>query len=267
MTEEAPLEGLRVVVTRARHQAHGFGEAITAAGATAIYLPVIEIVDPESFAPVDFSVRKLANGLYSWVIFSSANSIEYFMRRVDACGLDARAFAKCKIATVGSASEEHLRRFGLRSDLVPDTFTGATMAEMIGRGTGKVLLPRVEGAPHEIVDLFVASGWSPEEVTVYRNVLPSADTQELAAVRAGRFDVVTFTSASSVRNFAALAGDPADLGLAPASDGLRFVACIGPQTAEAARALGFRVDILPARHTTEALESALVERFTLPPRF
>jgi uroporphyrinogen III methyltransferase/synthase len=72
-----------------------------------------------------------------------------------------------------------------------------------------------------------------------------------------RIDVVTFTSASAVRNFVKV------VGAEPAADLLRttIVASIGPVTAEAAAQAGIRTTILPAQYTVEALVDAIVQHF------
>ena len=70
-------------------------------------------------------------------------------------------------------------------------------------------------------------------------------------------DVVTFTSASTVRNFVTI------LGGKPAVDliGTTTVASIGPVTAEAAERLGIETAIMPATYTVPALVDAIVDHF------
>jgi uroporphyrinogen-III synthase len=70
-----------------------------------------------------------------------------------------------------------------------------------------------------------------------------------------RIDAVTFTSASTVRNFVKMLGEE------PAADLLKdtIVASIGPVTAEAAQVLGISTTVMPAEYTIPALVQALVE--------
>jgi uroporphyrinogen III methyltransferase/synthase len=259
--ERRPLHGLRVVVTRARHQARPVGRALEAQGARVAYFPVIAISDPSSFEDVDLAVKKLMDGLYSWVVFTSANGITKFFERVAAAGCDARIFARSKVAVVGSVSAEVLARYGLKADFVPERFTGDDLAKSMDRGTGRVLLPRVEGAPDDVPKILKIAGMTPEDCPTYSNRPADSDTPEARAVRAGEFDIVTFASASAVDNFIAVAGEPGDLGLDRHSDGLRFVACIGPKTAQRARERGLRVDVVPEPHTAQGLVGALVAQF------
>jgi uroporphyrinogen III methyltransferase/synthase len=74
----------------------------------------------------------------------------------------------------------------------------------------------------------------------------------------GRVDAITFTSASTVQNFAqAIAGD----GQSPAElVGRTPLIAIGPVTAEAAAALGLAIHSVAAEHTIPGLV-ATMEKF------
>ena len=70
-------------------------------------------------------------------------------------------------------------------------------------------------------------------------------------------DVVTFTSAASVMNFATT------LGVEQAADLLQqtTVAVCGPVTAEAAGRLGIPVSIMPAEYTLDALVESIAQHY------
>ncbi len=71
-------------------------------------------------------------------------------------------------------------------------------------------------------------------------------------------DVLTFTSASTVRGFcAALGGDESG---AAAARG-KCVACIGPITAQTAAEAGLTVDVVATVYTTAGLLDALEAHF------
>ena len=252
-----PLAGARVVVTRPRSQAAGLIAALEAEGAGVIPLPTIETVDPPSWAELDLAIRKLSEGLFGWVVFTSVNALERFFTRLEVAGLDARAFARSRIATVGAATAAALRGHGLRADLVPERFTGADLARAFGRGPGRVLIPRSAQAPREMIDTLGSAGWIPEVVHAYDTVPAARDTPEARAVRSGAFEVVTFTSGSSARAFAQIVAPPHALGLSPDDEPGRKVVCIGPRTAEVASDVGFRVDAVAEDHTADGLLEAI----------
>ncbi|MDQ3957985.1 MAG: uroporphyrinogen-III synthase [Actinomycetota bacterium] len=258
--ERKPLFGVRVVVTRGRGQAGSLTALLEREGAAVVEMPVISIADPGSWKDLDQSIRLMAEGFFKWVIFTSTNAVEKLFERLAHASLDARALGRAKVAAVGAGTARVLAGHGIVADLVPEEFTGAAVVAALGRGSGRILLPRVQGAPGEIVESLTAAGWSVREVTAYRNLPAGKDSLGAAVVASGRFDVVTFTSASTVRNFLAVAGAPEDLGLTPGGSG-RGVACIGPVTAAAAEGAGLRVDVVAEEHSTTGLVDALVARF------
>lgn len=86
----------------------------------------------------------------------------------------------------------------------------------------------------------------------------SRAAEELARISKG-VDAVVFMSGSAARAFRALVESTPSL--APAFE-KAVVACIGPTTAESARAAGLRVDIVPGEHSSEGLVAALADHFS-----
>jgi uroporphyrinogen-III synthase len=255
-----PLDGLRVVVTRARERSRPLGDALTAAGAEVVYLPTIGVGDPASWSELDLALRKLAEGLYTWAVFTSVNAVDKVFERLGHAGLDARAVGRTKVAAVGPVTAAALLERGIRADLEPQEATAQALAEGLGRGPGQVLLPRAEGAPQHLIDSLRASGWIPDEVAAYRTLPMRSGGAARDAVRAGAFDVLTFASGSAARAFAEQVALPSQLGLAPDGSSDRLVVCIGPQTSAVAEAAGFRVDLIAGEHTAAGLIRALTER-------
>ncbi len=255
--EQRPLFGRRVVLTRASTQTRAATEGFTAAGAAVIHLPLIEIAAPDSWKAADRAVRELSERAYRWVLFSSANSIDGLWERLEISGLDARAFGGTSVAAVGPATAAILSERGIAPDLAPEHGAAEAVVAELGRGPGRVLVPRVQDGPRTTIDLLTEQGWEVDEVAVYRNVPGNPDPSALEAVRNGEFDVLTFTSASAAENFLEIVGTASEIGVDPAGDAARTVACVGPKTAAAARAAGFKVDVVPDSYTTDALIDTL----------
>lgn len=250
------LSGLTVVVTRAREQAQRFASLLAAEGAEPLILPTISIEDPPDWAPVDAAARDLVAGRFSWVLFTSANGVNGFCGRLPA---PADALGAVKVAAVGRSTASLLTERGVGVDLIATSYTGADLAAELGTGTGEVLLPRAEVVPPHMAEVLKAGGWRPVDVAVYRTVAAEPRGPEAEQVLAGGFDVVTFTSASTVTGFAGMVGDPGALGLEPGAPLRRVVACIGPLSAAACEAAGMRVDVQAAEHSTQGLVQALKE--------
>jgi uroporphyrinogen-III synthase len=248
------LSGKRVVVTRAHSQAEQFGRHLERAGAEVLYLPTIEIRDPDSWDELDSALKRLVAGEYQWMLLASRNAVVRVAARLR--GISGNMTAK--VAAVGTKTKSALHEAGIDVHLVPETFTGDAMAEGLGEGTGKILFPRVGGGPRDIIQSLEARGWSVDEVTAYINAAPRAQGANHKQVRAGEFDVVTFLSPSSVTNFVKLVGTPDELGLAEGSPSNKVVGCIGPKTSQRLRELNFRIDVSPDEHTSASLVEALV---------
>src|SRR5690349_2197477 len=74
-----PLQGKRILVTRTREQAGSFSERLSALGAISVEFPVIRIVPPLDWQPLDEALRHLCDArpaYYAWLIFTSVNGVE-----------------------------------------------------------------------------------------------------------------------------------------------------------------------------------------------
>ncbi|HXC26175.1 MAG TPA: hydroxymethylbilane synthase [Gemmatimonadaceae bacterium] len=248
------LERKRIVVTRPRAQAFTFGAALARYGAVPIICPAIRIEPiPESAALRD-ALQHLDR--YDWIVFTSVNAVTQFWSHVEAHQIPPTAFTHARIAAVGPATAVALTAIGLSPQLVPERYVAEELAATFGEVRGQsLLLPRSVIARGTLPALLRAAGASVDDVPLYQIVTETPDPAMLEELRAG-VDVVTFTSASTVRGFVSLLGPQERAGLANA-----HIACIGPITAAAARDAGFQVDILADEYTTDGVVQALVHYF------
>ncbi|HEX8072912.1 MAG TPA: uroporphyrinogen-III synthase [Pyrinomonadaceae bacterium] len=265
MSSPRPLAGRTVVITRARAQAAEFAAALEAEGARVVACPTIEIVAPESFAPLDEALENLFG--YDWLVFTSTNGVDFFLRRLETKGKDAAELDELRVCAIGAATAERLRAAHVHVDVVPDEFKAegvfAALEAYIGGRERfdrlNFLIPRAAVARDFLPRALEAAGARVDVVAAYRTVPPQ--TTERARVEAllvgGAVDCVTFTSSSTVQNFARLF-DTHDLSGLLA--GVR-VACIGDITARTAAEHGLQTDIMPAEFTTAALARAVADYF------
>ncbi len=251
--ETRPLFGWRVLVPRTKEQSESVVDRLTEYGASAVVVPTISVEQPRTPQHMDKAVRGLVTGRYDWVGFTSINAVRAVRERLEALGLDARAFSGLKIAAVGGVTAASLREWGIEPDLVPSGEQSAMglladwpeydeQTDPINR----VLLPRADIATETLVAGLQELGWEVDDVTAYRTVRAAPPPAPLRdAIKAGGFDAVLFTSSSTVRNLVGIAGKPHPL---------TVVACIGPNTAKTAEEHGLRVDVLSP--TPSALELA-----------
>ena len=255
--DNRPLFGKRVLVTRTRTQAGALSERLTARGAQAIELPTIEIKPLDDYSVLDDALRRLDS--YDWVIFTSVNAVRAVFDRLEALGLDARAFRAAKVGAIGSATAISLREHGIVVDFTPDAFVSESVVDDLksrGFEGGRVLLPQADIARDTLSQGLSVMGATVEEVAVYRTATPQDSGVRVEAILSEGIDVATFTSSSTVENLAHLLGGKLD-----AISGVT-IACIGPVTAATARDLGLKVDIVAKEHTVEGLVNALETHFT-----
>lgn len=236
------LRGRTVAVTRAEHQAGPLARLLSACGATVLPVPTIAIQPPHDGTAVDAALASLDR--FDWVVFTSANAVSAVWSRLD--HLHGTVPPTLHVAAVGPATAEALRSRGVRAPVLPDTFQGDALARAIpGLSGSRVLLPRGNLAREATAEAFRQAGAAVETVTVYRTVPVPIAPATLAVLREG-VDAITFTSPSTARHFLTALGDEARLILRST-----VVACLGPVTAEAVRALGI-TDLLVAPEATSA---------------
>ena len=258
--EARPLFGRRIVVTRAREQSSEFKAVLAELGASCIEFPTIEIQPPPSWDPLDAAVADLPR--YQWVIFTSVNGVRFFMERLRAAGLDARALGGIRIAAIGPKTAQCLETYGLRPDLLPKEYRAeSVLEEMAGlelNGT-RILIPRAMVARDILPDTLRERGSLVDVVPAYQTVLPGEGRSKvLDRLNGGEIDCITFTSSSTVINFFSLFKRDEILPLLKKVS----IACIGPVTAETAKQHGVDVHVMPSEYTIEGLVAAICSHFS-----
>ena len=253
---QGPLFGRRVLVTRARAQASTLSQQLRELGAEPLEFPTIRIEPLADPSPLDQALARLAE--FDWVVLTSVNGVEACFERLAAGGQDARAFAGVKIAAIGPATERALAGRGLRADFLPRAFTSEAivreLAPAVRRGA-RLLLPRADIAPAALADGLAAAGAEVTSVPAYRTLPDMTSRAEIVRrLEADEIDVVTFSSASTVRNLVDGLDGRLELLARP------LIACIGPVTAATAVELGLAVDLVAPVHTIDGLVNALQER-------
>jgi uroporphyrinogen III methyltransferase/synthase len=257
--ETKPLFGKRVLVTRTLEQAGSFVGLLESKGAEPIQMPTIKITAPPDVKPLDAAIRRI--GKYDWLIFTSVNGVKRFFERLKENGLDVRELKGVNICAIGPMTRKAVEEENIRVDLMPGEYRAEAVIEAIGRRAIKgkrFLLPRAMKAREILPEEIKRLGGRIDVVTVYRTVTPRADAAPIIKrFKERRVDVVTFTSSSTVDNFVKIVGGK---NLAPLLHGVR-VACIGPITADTARAHGMSVDIMPRDYTVAGLTEEMERYF------
>ena len=260
---QKPLIGKRIVVTRARAQAESLARRIEELGGEVIEFPTIEIQPPESFAPFDAAIEKIAS--HDWLIFTSVNSIEPFLSRLQRKGKTVASLTALKIGAIGPETAKRLEESGLHPSLVPARYQAEGILDAVApeaiRGK-RVLIPRAAEAREILPDTLRRWGAFVDVVVAYRTRLPAIDVAPLAErLDRNEIHVITFTSSSTVRNFVRLFGDK-NLDAIVADSA---IACIGPITARTVEESGGHPDIVAEEFTIPGIVQAVVAYFASRP--
>jgi len=251
-----PLFGKTIVVTRDEKGNAEFVTKVINKGGNPIEFPTIKtksLTDRNEFLTCLTKVRE-----YDWLIFTSANGVDFFFEAIAKLGKDSRSLGAAKIAAIGSETANALSRFAVKADFVPCEFTGKALAAELMDFTPlqgkKVLLLRSDLASDELAELLTKAQAAIDNVPVYAVKKNLADGSALAKMLAeNKIDWLTFASPSSAKSFFEQI-DAESL----KSNRVR-IASIGPVTSKQLQSLRVRVDVEPAEHTINGLLVAIEE--------
>lgn len=290
MNASAALAGVRVALTRSADRAGALADALAAAGAEPVLLPVIdfEVADGNALGA---AMERLAAGEYRWLVISSITTVRALKQWCEGAGTTLAALIPTgtQVATIGPTSVAVLAAEGVTAELAPQRLQSAAgLVELWpdvlddsdepSSHNRKVLLPQSDLAADTLVMGLRAKGWLPEAVTAYHTVdyparpelrltatLNSAaphsgagheqltPEQAKAELAAGALHAVVLASGSAARRVAAL--------FAPLPPDCLVIAIGGPTHAEAQR-LGLRVAATAEQPTPAGIVAALARART-----
>lgn len=283
----APLQGLRVAVTRSPDRSAALVRALRGAGADPVLVPLIDFETAPDQAALTAALDALAAGQYGWLVVSSITTVRALKQWCATHGtsLPELVPAATRIATIGPSSRRVLEAEGLRVELAPAAVQSAAgLVELWPAGDARVLLPQSNLAESTLASGLSAKGADVHPVTAYETVdyparpqarltavlapgdawnsragsaapaeLPEPDRlspdRARAAIRAGAIAAVVAASGSAARSIARQLG--------PLPESCLLIA-IGAPTREESLRVGLRV----AATAKEPSPSGIVEALT-----
>lgn len=220
----------RVVVPRGGQWGEQVAELLLAVGLEPLVIPLIrtELVDGDE---VRRAVAGAQEGRFDWVVLTSAAAVAVLPESVDA-----------NLAAVGPATAAAARDAGHRVDHVPADHSASGLLAAC-RLSGSVLLLRSDLAHPRLAEGLRAAGVTVTDVVAYRTEAAAVPADAAATLAAA--DAVLVTSGSVARSLARF-----ELGEQAA------IVCLGPGTADEARAAGLQVATVARERTAEALVAA-----------
>jgi uroporphyrinogen-III synthase len=251
------LAGKRIVNTRAVHQAPELDVLLREHGAESLSYPCLAIAPPEQTDELDDALNQMATGGFDWLVLTSANTVYSLAQRLNTLRLSLKSV---RVAAIGEPTARTVRaQLAIDVDLIPEEFSGETLAYSLKNVRGlRILLPVSDIAPTTLADALRESGALVTRVVACRTLPGSGGVDIPSRLAERRVDAVMFTSPSTVRNFIhrldTEGGNRAHLDEV-------CVACIGPQTTQAAREYGLSITIMATVHTIQGLVAGLESYF------
>ncbi|GAA3341409.1 hypothetical protein GCM10017714_25300 [Curtobacterium pusillum] len=218
-------------------------------------VPLIAAEPPTDPSPLDRAVRRLlaaaplgrrdsppgertSTAGYGWLVVTSATAVRVIAERVSRLPSDLR------VAAVGEATAHAARSAGWTIDLVPPDASAAALATALPDSPGTVLFPRSDLAAPTLAEGLRGRGIDVDDVVAYRTVGTGDEPVALDSPP----DAVLVTSGSVARQVARR--------MTPI-DARTRIACIGPGTADLARAEGLPVHVVARARSAAALLDAV----------
>jgi uroporphyrinogen-III synthase len=208
MSSARPLAGIGVLVTRPQAQSASLLSNLADLGAEPLLFPALAVVGlAENTFQFETSSRLLQQmHQYDWVIFVSANAVQF--------GLVARQAAAASInaVAVGNGTAHALHAAGCEQVLTPsggaDSEHLLAIPALQALAGQRVLIVRGVGGRELMADTLRARGAQVDYAECYQRVCPPTELAPLlAALHAGAIDAVTVMSGETLDNLLTLLAD------------------------------------------------------------
>ncbi|WP_173915997.1 uroporphyrinogen-III synthase [Halobacillus sp. Marseille-Q1614] len=246
-----PLEGKKILVTRALPQAEAFVHKLKSCAAEPLHIPLIKFQRHRSE-----KTEKILTDLhdYSWVFITSFNGVKFFFDWIKQ--LNVQIPPDLKWAVVGSKTEQALLEYKIQADFVPSSYHAEAMqSEFFStyKEPGKILYIRGNLSKDVLPEAFVQQRILFDSLTVYDTLLVK-ESKEITE-QLPYLDALTFTSPSTIEAFVKVVTSYENTAMKIPCF------CIGPSTAEAAEAKGFHFIYVPQEYTVEGIIEKILEYF------
>jgi len=224
MTNDLPLTGLKIVVTRPRDQAVQLARRIEQAGGIPLLFPLLDITAVQDTKALFEQIARL--GQFNLAIFISPNAVHYGIAAIRAAGASlsadgttshstrlpnnasqvagyspspASGRGELKIATVGQGSAKALRELGIANVIAPaehfDSEGLLALPELQNVAGWRVMIFRGDGGRELLGDTLKARGATVEYATCYQRSKPQ---QDAGALLSAVPDAITVTSSEAL---------------------------------------------------------------------
>ncbi len=248
----------KVVITSPEPGASKIASHLEKFAAEAIKLPVIRIAPVKNFLKIDKAIKEINK--YYWIIFTSRNGIDLFMKRFFLKRKQLKDLRKIKFAAIGKVTAEKLNKYGIKTSFIPKKFTSEALLSGLKKYSleGKnILIPRANEASNVLPEGLKKIGAKVDEIILYKIKNEKNKSNKVKSLLKKNVDVIIFTSPSGVKSFFNL--------FTKKEINYYFnkirIASIGPVTAKAIEEFGIKADIVPKEYNIKGMVKAIKDYF------
>lgn len=249
-TDERPLDGVQVAVTRPEQSMSSLSGRLRNLGAQVIELPAIRTVPIVPNPELEAALARFGSRAgEEWLVFTSPAGVRIFYEQLQKTGKDMRWLfgrpaslgVQVKTAAIGKSTAREMQKYGLAADVVPEVYCAKKLGEAIAHVASPdsaVTIFRARKGSQELLPPLEKAGIWAEDIPLYdtcSRVNEELHDSVLDMLQNGEIDFVTFTSASTVTGFTSAL---------PEMDFKKVCGiCIGEQTAREAAQYGIQTVI------------------------
>jgi uroporphyrinogen-III synthase len=254
------LSNINIVVTRAEHQVGGDVKLLQELGATVIQFPTIKVQPVTDYSGFD---RILSDfGSINYLIFTSANTVIFFVKRIKELQITIN-YRSIIIIAVGKKTAKTCKENNIKIDLMPDIYTSEGIIELMKKEqviSKTVLIPCSLIAKDDLKEGLENLGLKVIKVPIYGITLPTDEEIKNNMKTLENFspDLCIFTSPSTYKNY---------LRIFNINNPQIFfkdikIAAIGTITQYAIEKSGVKVDIIPNEFNMISLINSIKDYYS-----
>lgn len=249
----------KIICVTSNEQGSKDFERLTGFGARVFYIPTIITVQVANYQLFDSVLNEITS--FNYLIFTSANSVEFFSMRLAQLGRQID-YNKLKVACVGNRTAESCLQHNIPVSITPRLFNAAALADEFNRlniKNNKIFIPCSSIAREELKAELERMGNEVCLIPIYDTKLPPEE--EIFGIREtvtnNHIDLIAFTSPSSYSNFRAI------MNIQRPEDFFNniVIAAIGNTTKDSIAETGIKVDILPEESSLQGLAESIIKYF------
>lgn len=197
-TIKYPLDNICVTITGTKSFTSKLSSQLLYLGANVKKLNCLKVNEYQENVELEKALLNIEH--YAWIVLTSVNGAEIFLKQIRRYKIDIRRLYNLKIAVIGSGTAEIFEKIGVFPDLIPNTFTALALGEKLASSVlsdEKILIMRAERGSADLTKILDKNSIIYDDIKTY-DVISDCEKINITEVKT---DFLTFASASGVKSF------------------------------------------------------------------